>query len=119
MTHEGQSAARVSGGGAFLPSLAIVTESARFHARSSAFLVGSVLAAVHHAEVVAHRVGEPFGSLVLAAAVASFPGVAGRMERVDEPTVEQNGQALAGPRDAELRDSRPTPRSALRSRSFR
>src|SRR6201999_4609122 len=29
----------------------------------------AVLAAVHHAEVVAHRVGEPFGSLVLAAAV--------------------------------------------------
>jgi Ca2+:H+ antiporter len=33
------------------------------------FLGGSVLAAVHHAEVVAHRVGEPFGSLVLAIAV--------------------------------------------------
>ena len=29
----------------------------------------AVLAAVHHAEVVAHRVGEPFGSLVLAVAV--------------------------------------------------
>ncbi|WP_328559843.1 ionic transporter y4hA [Streptomyces coelicoflavus] len=32
-------------------------------------LAASVLAAVHHAEVVAHRVGEPFGSLVLAIAV--------------------------------------------------
>ena len=32
-------------------------------------LIGSVLAAVHHAEVVAHRVGEPFGTLVLAIAV--------------------------------------------------
>nr|WP_246336662.1 ionic transporter y4hA [Flexivirga oryzae] len=32
-------------------------------------LCASVLAAVHHAEVVAHRVGEPFGSLVLAVAV--------------------------------------------------
>ncbi|BDH04366.1 ionic transporter y4hA [Streptomyces seoulensis] len=32
-------------------------------------LAGSVLAAVHHAEVIAHRVGEPFGSLVLAVAV--------------------------------------------------
>lgn len=32
-------------------------------------LVGVVLAAVHHAEVVAHRVGEPFGTLVLAVAV--------------------------------------------------
>ncbi|WP_239152032.1 calcium:proton antiporter [Virgisporangium aurantiacum] len=32
-------------------------------------LAGAILAAVHHAEVVAHRVGEPFGSLVLAVAV--------------------------------------------------
>jgi Ca2+:H+ antiporter len=32
-------------------------------------LGGAVLAAVHHAEVVAHRVGEPYGSLVLAIAV--------------------------------------------------
>lgn len=35
-----------------------------------AILLGSaVLAAVHHAEVVAHRVGEPYGSIVLAVAV--------------------------------------------------
>ncbi|WP_323120366.1 calcium:proton antiporter [Burkholderia alba] len=34
-----------------------------------AALAGSVFAAVHHAEVVAHRVGEPFGTLVLAIAV--------------------------------------------------
>ncbi len=32
-------------------------------------LVGAVLVAVHHAEVVAHRVGEPYGSLILAVAV--------------------------------------------------
>lgn len=32
-------------------------------------LVGAVISAVHHAEVVAHRVGEPFGTLVLAVAV--------------------------------------------------
>lgn len=32
-------------------------------------LAGAVLAAVHHAEVVALRIGEPFGSLVLAVAV--------------------------------------------------
>ncbi|RJO79384.1 ionic transporter y4hA [Nocardia panacis] len=32
-------------------------------------LVGAVLAAVYHAEVVAHRVGEPLGALVLAVAV--------------------------------------------------
>src|SRR5215475_4705740 len=35
-----------------------------------AVLLGAVVfAAVHHAEVVAHRVGEPFGTLVLAVAV--------------------------------------------------
>ncbi|MCL2324179.1 MAG: ionic transporter y4hA, partial [Actinomycetia bacterium] len=32
-------------------------------------LVGAVLAAVHHAEAIAHHVGEPFGSLILAVAV--------------------------------------------------
>ncbi|WP_431263961.1 calcium:proton antiporter [Roseateles chitinivorans] len=35
----------------------------------SVLLIAAVLAAVHHAEVVAHRVGEPYGSLVLAVAV--------------------------------------------------
>jgi Ca2+:H+ antiporter len=32
-------------------------------------LGGAVLAAVHHAEVIAHRIGEPYGSLLLAVAV--------------------------------------------------
>ena len=32
-------------------------------------LVGSVMSAVHHAEVIAHKVGEPFGTLVLAIAI--------------------------------------------------
>lgn len=32
-------------------------------------LMGAVIAAVHHAEIIAHRVGEPFGTLVLAVAV--------------------------------------------------
>jgi Ca2+:H+ antiporter len=36
---------------------------------SVAALMAVVIAAVHHAEVVAHRVGEPFGTLVLALAV--------------------------------------------------
>ena len=40
----------------------------------SAFIIGfsliaSVMAAVHHAEVIAHRIGEPYGTLVLAIAV--------------------------------------------------
>lgn len=44
-----------------LPSLLLVVVAI--------LLAGAVLAAVHHAEVVAHRVGEPLGSLVLAVAV--------------------------------------------------
>ena len=36
---------------------------------AAAALIASVLVAVHHAEVIAHRVGEPFGTLVLALAV--------------------------------------------------
>ncbi|WP_129718074.1 calcium:proton antiporter [Pedobacter sp. SYP-B3415] len=35
----------------------------------AACLVGAVLSAVHHAEVVAHWVGEPFGTLLLALAI--------------------------------------------------
>src|SRR4029077_753705 len=35
----------------------------------AAGLMACVMAAVHHAEVVAHRVGEPFGTLILAIAV--------------------------------------------------
>jgi Ca2+:H+ antiporter len=46
-----------AGGGALLLSLV------------AAGLTGSVFAAVHHAEVVAHRIGEPYGTLVLALAV--------------------------------------------------
>jgi Ca2+:H+ antiporter len=38
----------------------------------AAALIGTVLVAVHHAEVVAHRVGEPFGTLVLALAVTGI-----------------------------------------------
>ncbi len=32
-------------------------------------LISAVLAAVHHAEVVAHKVGEPFGTIILALAI--------------------------------------------------
>jgi Ca2+:H+ antiporter len=38
-------------------------------AAAGAVLVATVFAAVHHAEVVAHRTGEPFGTLILAVAV--------------------------------------------------
>jgi Ca2+:H+ antiporter len=61
-----------------LPVLGVLVLAATWSAKDPAWpvlvvvgllLAGSVLAAVHHAEVVAHRVGEPFGSLVLAIAV--------------------------------------------------
>lgn len=35
----------------------------------AAVLIGAVIAGVHHAEAIAHRVGEPFGTLILAIAV--------------------------------------------------
>src|SRR4051795_7043837 len=43
--------------------------SAAVYAVTGAALFGTVFAAVYHAEVVAHRVGEPFGTLILALAV--------------------------------------------------
>ena len=56
-------------------------------------LAGAVLAAVNHAEVVAHRVGEPLGSLVLAVAVTIIEvgldrdadGFRGQGERIASP----------------------------------
>ena len=37
-------------------------------------LLGAVISAVHHGEVVAHPVGEPFGTLILALAVTVIEG---------------------------------------------
>lgn len=48
---------------------AILGPSFQMSLAEGVVLVGTVFAAVFHAEVVAHRVGEPFGSLVLAVAV--------------------------------------------------
>jgi Ca2+:H+ antiporter len=49
--------------------MTIVGTSGVLAAVAGATLIATVFAAVYHAEVVAHRIGEPFGSLVLAAAV--------------------------------------------------
>lgn len=46
-----------------------LSESGLIGALAGAVLIATVFAAVYHAEVVAHRVGEPFGTLVLALAV--------------------------------------------------
>ncbi|NYE59961.1 Ca2+:H+ antiporter [Duganella sp. 1224] len=53
----------LGGAGALSPLLLIVL---------AACLFGGVLAAVFHAEVVAHKIGEPFGTLVLAVAVTAI-----------------------------------------------
>ena len=40
-----------------------------FIALMSVTLIGAVLAAVHHAEVIVHKTGEPYGTLVLSISV--------------------------------------------------
>lgn len=60
-----------------VPALALVALAATWGSKPgnvalallACLLAAAVLASVHHAEVVAHRVGEPLGSLVLAVAV--------------------------------------------------
>src|SRR5262249_11206838 len=47
----------------------VLGSSGAIAAIAGVVLLGTVFAAVYHAEVVAHRVGEPFGTLVLAVAV--------------------------------------------------
>jgi Ca2+:H+ antiporter len=61
----------------FIPVLAVLTLALTWGRKPDALVVvlvalilgAAVLAAVHHAEVVAHRIGEPYGSLILAVAV--------------------------------------------------
>ncbi len=54
---------------AALAAVASAPTSSPLRVVAAACLFATVFAAVHHAEVVAHRVGEPFGTLVLAVAV--------------------------------------------------
>jgi len=54
---------------ALLVAAAVLPGSAALAILSGLALIGAVMAAVHHAEVVAHKVGEPLGTLVLALAV--------------------------------------------------
>lgn len=54
---------------ALLAGATFMTPAAWLTAACAVALIGAVIAAVHHAEVVAHRVGEPFGTLVLALAI--------------------------------------------------
>lgn len=57
---------------ALLIAALLLPMNALFMAACALMLFASVLAAVHHAEVVAHRVGEPFGTLVLALSVTAI-----------------------------------------------
>jgi Ca2+:H+ antiporter len=53
-------------------SLALIYSSGHFYLKDiclSAILIIGVIASVHHAELIAHKVGEPFGTLILALAV--------------------------------------------------
>ena len=52
-----------------LTALLTMPSGALLVAACAIALIGTVIASVHHAEVVAHRVGEPFGTLVLAVAI--------------------------------------------------
>lgn len=55
--------------GVLAAALLIVPSNAALLLIYAIALLGAVISAVHHAEVVAHRLGEPFGTLVLALAV--------------------------------------------------
>lgn len=46
-----------------------IQQGSIFQAVASLLLILSVMAAVHHSEVIAHRVGEPFGTIILAVAI--------------------------------------------------
>ena len=61
-------------------------------------LVGAVIAAVDHAEVIAHRVGEPLGTLVLALAVT-----------IIEVALIVSVMVAGGPDKATLRATRSSP----------
>jgi Ca2+:H+ antiporter len=56
-------------GWAILIASALLGDNSIILAAAAGTLIGCVFAAVYHAEVVAHRLGEPFGTLVLAVAV--------------------------------------------------
>ncbi|MCV5005360.1 sodium-potassium/proton antiporter ChaA, partial [Escherichia coli] len=46
-----------------------IDNSIILEAVAGVLLIGSVLAAVHHAATIAHKLGEPFGTIILAVAI--------------------------------------------------
>ncbi|MBT1701941.1 calcium:proton antiporter [Chryseosolibacter indicus] len=49
-----------------------VNHNAIFQFLTSVLLIFSVMSAVHHSEIIAHRVGEPYGTIILAVAVTTI-----------------------------------------------
>lgn len=47
----------------------LIHDSGFFQVLASILLILSVMSAVHHSEIIAHRVGEPYGTIILAIAV--------------------------------------------------
>ena len=47
----------------------LIDDSSVFQLLACALLIISVLSAVHHSEIIAHRVGEPYGTIILAIAI--------------------------------------------------
>ncbi len=46
-----------------------IYDSVFFQIVAGILLIGSVMSAVHHSEIIAHRVGEPYGTIILAIAI--------------------------------------------------
>lgn len=46
-----------------------IHDSIFFQILAGVLLIGSVMSAVHHSEIIAHRVGEPYGTIILAVAI--------------------------------------------------
>ena len=47
----------------------LINHGSIFQIAAGAFLILSVMSAVHHSEIIAHKVGEPFGTIILAVAI--------------------------------------------------
>ncbi|MGE5394883.1 MAG: calcium:proton antiporter [Candidatus Saccharibacteria bacterium] len=47
----------------------LIDNHAIFQVAATILLIFSVISAVHHSEIIAHRVGEPFGTIILAVAI--------------------------------------------------
>lgn len=47
----------------------LITDSTTFQILAGILLIGSVMSAVHHSEIIAEKVGEPYGTIILAISI--------------------------------------------------